>query len=682
MKGADFFRRQVWVAMATVLVVVMAAIAAMVALTFPSFEAALAPQVREKAATAGRSLAGVVGRAAAYDLELAELVGVDELFREATAAHPEFARIELRSRGETRVASGPALPPVLVAHVPIPGYEAEQAEIAVTVDPGYVHKLFEEMALNLVVVAVVALFISLELLYFLTGALLADLGRLRAQIAAMSRGAFIPLPRATWVGRGLSEALESRARSVAAAYGEGVAALAAAIRSRAGGDRGAVRESIGALRELRARFAFTDTRGSRGSNDAALVLGAMRAPFFLLLLADDLSRSFLPLFAAGLPSGGLPFSANLVASLPIVVFMMVVALSQPVLGGWSERVGRRRSFLIGAAVALVAHALSAQAGSIPELLAWRSAGGAAWAIAFVAAQGYVLDHTDAGTRTTGLAAFVGIIMVSLVCGPSIGGILADGIGHRPTLALGAVLTALSLLLAWRQLPADAATTTPVPAAAPARAASAHLGLALANRRFLALLVFAAVPAKVILIAFCYYLIPLYIVGVGSTSAMAGRLIMLYSVMMVLLVPVMASWVVVLRARHAREPEAWFVAAGLLLSGLAGLAMALPLGLFSPLLVVALLGIGQALSISPQAAMVAEVCREEIRTLGQSTIYGVYRLVERIGNAAGPLIGALLLELAGFHLAFVAIGSAVLVCAGLFAVVFLPRAAPVVPQAAR
>jgi Na+/melibiose symporter-like transporter len=189
-----------------------------------------------------------------------------------------------------------------------------------------------------------------------------------------------------------------------------------------------------------------------------------------------------------------------------------------------------------------------------------------------------------------------------------------------------------------------------------------------------LLLLAAVPAKVILIAYCFYLIPLYIVSAGSTPAMAGRMIMLYSVMMVLLVPVMANWVVTLRARHRPAPEAQFVAAGLALSGLAGLAMALPFGLLSPLLLVFLLGIGQALSISPQAAMVAEVCHDEIRTLGQSAVYGIYRMVERFGNAIGPLIAAALLELAGFQTAFVAIGGAVLVCAAGFALVFMRPAA--------
>jgi MFS family permease len=94
-----------------------------------------------------------------------------------------------------------------------------------------------------------------------------------------------------------------------------------------------------------------------------------------------------------------------------------------------------------------------------------------------------------------------------------------------------------------------------------------------------------------------------------------------------------------------------------------------------LILVFLLGVGQSLSISPQAAMVAEVCKDEIRTLGQSAVYGVYRMVERMGNAIGPLVAAALLEIGGFQTAFIAIGALVLLCAALFAVIFLPRRAP-------
>lgn len=680
MKRRLIFQRQLWLGMAVVLIVVMGSIAATVGLMYRAFDASIVPQALEKARTAGRSLNGLFSLAAAHDIPIEKLVGVGELFANTAREHPEIARIELSRHGKGVYTHGPEMPADMTARLPVPGYESSGAQLSVSIDPQYIRRLFEEMSLDLLVVAVVTLFISLELLYFLAGALVSDLGTIRAQVGALSRGAFIPLPRSTWLGRDLSAALELRAEALALRYHQAVAELRARVHARHHGGSESIRCAIEGLRALRSRFTFTDTRGTRGSLDAALILGAMRAPFLLLLLADDLSRSFLPMFAAGLPVGPLPMSPNLVASLPIFAFMLVVALSQPVLGGWSERIGRRRSFLAGAALACLAHLLSAQASSLLELLVWRSAGGAAWAIAFVAAQGYVLDHTDARTRTAGLAAFVGIIMVSMICGPSIGGILADGIGHRITLAIGGALTLASFVLAWRRLPPDRAAKdargpSPVASGAPATTERPHLGLAFSNRRFLLLLLLAAVPAKLILIAYCYFLIPLYIVAVGSSSAMAGRMIMLYSVMMVLLVPLMANWVVSLRARHAGEPEALFVAIGLALSGVAGLAMALPLGLLSPLLVVLLLGIGQSLSISPQAAMVAEVCKKEIRALGQSAVYGVYRMVERMGNAIGPVIAAVLLEVGGFQTAFVAIGAAVLLCALLFAATFLPRRVP-------
>lgn len=713
MKGVGFLQRQLGIGLVVILLVVCAAIASSVTLMMATFESTIAPQMLAKAMTAGRTLSSLFGQAASYDIPLEKLVGVDTLFADAAKKHPELARFELLQNGKVFFGHGaasatPSTPGTALASsaaeitttIPIAGYESAATRLKILVDPHFIRKVFEEMTLDLAVVVVVTLFISLELLYFMAGSLVADLAKLSAQLAALSRGAFVVLPGPAWLGVGFSRALADRVRSMAARYRQTLADLSLLIQTRhdvgAQHGRQSVRLAIAALRKARAEFSFTDTHGSRGgrSTEGALLLGSMRAPFFLLLLADDLSRSFLPIFATELSVGPLPISPNLVASLPIFLFMLIVALSQPLLGGWSERMGRRHSFLVGAAVACIAHLLAAQSTTLLELLIWRSAGGAAWAIGFVAAQGYVLDTTDSKNRTAGLAAFVGIIMVSLICGPSIGGLLADGLGHRWTMALGSLLTATSFALAWRRLPRDQMNTTGAmetagklkwgekPNTKNAGRGGPHIAQMLTNRRFLMLLLCAAVPAKIILIAYCYYLIPLYVMGSGSSSAMAGRLIMLYSVIMVLLVPITAGWVASLRVRHYPRPEALFVSAGLALSGLAGLAMALPLpasvGLLGPFLVVLMLGLGQALSISPQAAMVAELCQNEIRRLGQSVVYGVYRMIERMGNAIGPLIAAALLEIGGFGTAFVTIGIAVLCCAALFAWVFLRSVVAVAP----
>ena len=52
-------------------------------------------------------------------------------------------------------------------------------------------------------------------------------------------------------------------------------------------------------------------------------------------------------------------------------------------------------------------------------------------------------------------------------------------------------------------------------------------------------------------------------------------------------------------------------------------------------------------------------------MGESALYGIYRLVERLGNAAGPIIAAFLLQASGFETAFAAIGAIVLACGLVF-----------------
>ena len=79
----------------------------------------------------------------------------------------------------------------------------------------------------------------------------------------------------------------------------------------------------------------------------------------------------------------------------------------------------------------------------------------------------------------------------------------------------------------------------------------------------------------------------------------------------------------------------------------------------------LVGAGQSLSISAQSALVSEHCESEIRLLGEGTVYGVYRLLERLGNAIGPMLAAALVLLIGYRQSFVVIGAGVLGCGLLF-----------------
>jgi MFS family permease len=415
----------------------------------------------------------------------------------------------------------------------------------------------------------------------------------------------------------------------------------------------------------------------------------MRAPFFLLLLAEDLSRGFLPLYAREMSVGAWQISTAWAVGLPIVIFMLVVAVAQPFLGGWSDRIGRRRAFLFATLLAILAHALSAQATSLVGLLAWRAGAGAAWAIGFIAAQGVVLDATDKTNRARGMATFVGIIMVSMACGPAIGGMLADGIGQRDTFLVAAALAVGAFALAWRDLPRQTSarlwsqTSLDAPgqthvhdvhATHNVRANLATLPLIamLQNRAFVTLLLVAAAPAKLILVAYCFYLVPLFLSEHSHSAATTGRVIMVYSIAMVLLLPIMVAKLDLRRARVGNAANLQAVTFGLALSGIAGLAILLPHALWGSVAVVALLGIAQAISISPQAALVPQFAADEIARHGESAVYGCYRFVERVGNAVGPLVAAACLGVLGHRTTFVALGMLLIACAAAFFLVHRRR----------
>jgi MFS family permease len=544
---------------------------------------------------------------------------------------------------------------LFMVSVPVASAERRLGLLHMGVDLRFVDDMVLDMLLDVLVVLVVALFFTLELMHFIAGArldaALRDLGETFERGAA---GNFVVPVRSAGEQAfgGLIRALDG----VLARLNDAYEALARAVeQSRhvpTHERHPGMRLALQGAAELPARFQF----GRAGKPELRDVseLAKVRAPLFVFILAEELTRSFLPGYVKDLlvPVPGL--SDQVLIGLPIALFMLIVALAQPFLGVRTERVGHRRTMLWGAGIASAGFVLSAMAHTVLDLLLWRSLCALGYAMVFVAAQSYVLDHAPRQQRAKSFALFVGAIMAATVCGPSIGGILADNLGVRPTLVVAAVLAAVSMLVI-RQLPDNRARQDgEVAARVPTLREFAALAF---NRRFMTVTGLAAMPAKMLLTGICFYLLPLHLVQSGSTQSMAGRLLMVYAVVMVVLGPLMAA------LAASRERMHWLVGGGLVVSGLGGAAVLAGGGVGWILLAVLLIGLGQSMSISAQSALVAEHCAEEIARFGDGVVYGVYRLLERIGNAVGPLLAAALVMQFNYQVGFVAIG-AVAIVAGL------------------
>lgn len=406
--------------------------------------------------------------------------------------------------------------------------------------------------------------------------------------------------------------------------------------------------------------------------EPASAVSSMRTALFLFMLAEELSRSFLPLYTRELYTPVPGLSETLMMGLPIGLFMALVAVFTPFAGAWADRFGSRRTLLLGTLPAVAGFAGTAMAGSLVELLLWRSACALGYAVMFIGAQGFVARHTAADRRARGMAQFVAAVIVAGLCGAPLGGILADQFGYRATFAVSALL-ALAAAATVTLLPADRVERVQ---RRPFRMGDARA--LLANSRFLALLMFSSVPTKLMLTGYLFYLVPVSLHAAGETPAGIGRLMMTYGLIIILLGP----WVSKMADRTGRH--ALFAGLGGLIGGAGTLAILQEQGVAGILIGIAALGVAHAFNNATQLALVPEVCRADCARMGESSVFAIYRLLERGGSVIGPLLAAALADRFGLQAALVVLGVLGMLCGTAFCIVFLltPSAVPTAEEAAR
>ncbi|MEI6738468.1 MAG: hypothetical protein WCL29_08325, partial [Pseudomonadota bacterium] len=392
--------------MALIIVIIAMAMAVISWFAFSQAERALTYETLRKAESVARSLGSTFNRAAELGIPLDKIPGINEKLEEIRAQHAELSRISVVVSGATvfmaRAPDTMHLAEAMVESVPISLATGSRELLEVAVDPRFIKRLFSELALDFVVILIAAAFITLELIYFLTGpAIVTPLLSLTQSLTQLGTARVSGAIPGNFGGamRDLSNLVRLKQDALLVEYRLCRDLLRQQLSARnftkkntgkinPDGDA-VLHGKMMRLRDIRAQFGLASAAVRELVHDPVSALGRMRAPFFLLLLAEDLSRSFMPIYAGTMEVGNLNIPANLVVGLPIFLFMFIVAISQPALGGWSERLGRRNAFLIGTVIAVAAHVLTAQASTLAGLLAWRAAAGAAWAIAFVAAQGMV-----------------------------------------------------------------------------------------------------------------------------------------------------------------------------------------------------------------------------------------------------------------------------------------------------
>ncbi len=377
-------------------------------------------------------------------------------------------------------------------------------------------------------------------------------------------------------------------------------------------------------------------------------LQALRLPLFLLILTEEMSRAFLPLYIKGFATGTSGLSPETEVGLPIAVYMLCFALATPFAGRWADRWGVSRVFTAGVGLALVGFSWTALAADYWQLLPARALCAWGYATGTMACQRQLILLSGPGNRARGLALFVGAVGIAAICGTALGGVLADQFGFRPVFGISALLA----LLAWVSFRLSARTQRS--GRGRPDDSGPELNLAEVIRllrigRFRLLMLGAAIPAKIALAGFLFYLAPLALHQENYGPAAIGRALTLYFVLVAAINPV---------ASHLSDRYGWrlslTIVGGLLIgiggfAGLLGGETALWLGIAS-------LGAGTGLAAAPMQALATEIGA----AAGATSVAVVLRTVERLGSMIGPLWAGLWLATMGWPGAMIAIGTVMLV----------------------
>jgi predicted MFS family arabinose efflux permease len=575
------------------------------------------------------------------------LLGLEGFFESTIASHPTIERIELQIAGVDHVASRSGqLQQRQDIAIPVQGPEGLAGTLHLGVNPTRLERTATDSKWDIAIVLLVALLATVEVLVVVTEHMIGVPLRLAQTLTGRVASGDWTV-RAQPLGLDAAGRFLSRLNALVRRMNERrrhVDWIAEEVAREVPGSRDAVRDTLTRLSGIRfAREALQSLPLPRSPAVA-------RGPLFLFLFAEQLSTSFIPIYAKAVRGSDAWVPAALAAGLPITIFAGTIAIASPFGASLVGRLGVRLVLALGCLPAMAGYGIAAGADSIEAFALGRAVSAVGYALITISCQAYLVaaaDEPSAAGRGAGrnMAVFVMAAMTGAVCGTAIGAVLADRIGYRGTFIASAFLTAAAGLLAWRTMDRAAGRRA-------ARAAGEPTGsfrTAMQTPRFMGLLVFAAVPAKLVLSGFVFYICPLFLLAMDNTQPEIGRQVMLYALTMLLTIRA-GAWAAD-RLGAATTSIAFAGAAtgaGLLL------ALVLPGGIAIPL-AIAVTGLSQGLASAPMLAVVPETCPVLAERMGLPTLYGYVRSGERMGSIAGPLLAAALVAAFGFVTATATIG---------------------------
>ena len=369
---------------------------------------------------------------------------------------------------------------------------------------------------------------------------------------------------------------------------------------------------------------FLLLKSSNGIKAFASAPAFMRPIVFACLFATEMSMSYVPMRIGelGLDLLGLP--PDVVSGLPVSCELLMAGIAMIFGGAWSQKSGWRPMLLAGVLLCCAGAAASTASGGPLTFIAARGLCGLGYGFINLAAQVFVIAHSDSGSRAGNLAFMFAGLYAGTLCGSTFGGLIADRLGYQAVFPVTCAMLLMTAGALFLLLPREEW------AAAPAKQQSACRGLLrfLADRRMGSLLLFLVIPNALITVCLFQYFIPLSLSKSGVSPASIGRIFLCYCLIVMYAGPFCGR----LLDRSRRMPRPLFCA--MLLASCSVAALLAGDRLPGAALSVILLAVSTAIVSNGQGAYALSL--PAAAAYGKARTMGAYNVAMRLGQVLGPV----------------------------------------------
>lgn len=602
-------------------------------------ETRLEPVIKGKAHVLARSIANDLNTAVRLDIPVEGLRGVDAYLDDLLTDHPEVAYLAVtdaegkvlfsaEAGEEVDVSSHPFAANAgafisigsdfNIAHPLVHGGK-QVGHAMVGIDRRYVRNTMAGIFTDIGISLCVAILIVLELtLLVLSLTVARSIGLMRRLMHAVSEGDF-------------SASIASRGRDDLARVIDAMNGINTEINRRFR----ALVAAGGTVERLREGRVFAEAGAYRPVQ--VLRAGDVQYPLFFFIFGVELSRPFFPLFVRDLYDPSLGIDASIAIAMPMSVWVVAMLFTTPLAPNLIRRLGTRNTLLLGMAPTSVGLIATAFATGFVELIAWRCITAAGFGLVTAAILVRLAITAPERRRALNIGVFVTATGGGSICATAIGGILAERLGYENTFIVGATIVFVAMTITFGFLSSEEGVGTRVGAQAHRRRFGIY-----GSPRFMTFMALSALPSRTVLTGFLFFLVPLYLDSLDFGGAAIGRTMMVY--FLVLLVMNQAAALIADRFQNHGMlivVGGISVAAGCLLFVSTTDALLLACG-------VALIGLGQSFVMTPQVAALPTYFRSETEAFGTGPVTAAFRVVERAGSIAGPLLAGSIVAFAGLQ----------------------------------